>query len=531
MSNIRIFTTAEDEKIIDRILKDLNKRGTIGKLHKWHALRWALAASFQLPFAQNLTREDKEGPRDGGEYRPDQVTGEGKGAENLTLSVRSILSVQHARDCFDPNVGDDWFKFLLQYHISRGLTEIDNNWREDERFASYLLRAFGHLARAAGDPDAPASIERLQVALKEIGIQAEVRPELRTGPRLTRYTLVTRANDIDRLQKGLDKLCAALGYLPGELTLEFLRNSEQALDIPRPERDWIRHTTTDLLRWLSDAPSTLKLPMCPGVDTMGNPVWLDLADAPHLMIAGTTGSGKSVCLHALLCSLLLKAPMGRVEFVLIDPKRVELRPYRLLPNLRGGARGATRSKDPAARVLEDALPGMKSSGVLSEGEEIRAALDNLIQEMDARYKFFSHSDARDLDSASSAGEQFPRIIVVVEELADLVLRLPGAQDLLLKLAQTGRAAGIHLLLSTQRPDAETFRGLLRSNVPTRIALAVQKSSESRIILDEDGAERLLKPGDMLIKRPGEKLRRVHGVYISEDDVARTVRELRKRSEQ
>jgi S-DNA-T family DNA segregation ATPase FtsK/SpoIIIE len=241
------------------------------------------------------------------------------------------------------------------------------------------------------------------------------------------------------------------------------------------------------------------LPVWPGVDVLGEPFRFDLTQAPHLLVGGATGSGKSVCLHAILVSLLLRNDARRLRLCLIDPKRVELARYGRLPGLIGGE--IVHDREPVLEILND-----------------------LVQTMEQRTEQLVRLGARDIGEAHAKGErEMPYIVVVVEELADLLMQSREVETPLVRLAQKARATGIHLILATQRPDAATFSGLLRSNIPTRIALTVQKGSESKIILDETGAERLTGMGDMLVKTAQGQLVRVHGARVNQDDIAAAVK--------
>ncbi|MDR5876938.1 FtsK/SpoIIIE domain-containing protein [Caballeronia sp. LZ032] len=237
----------------------------------------------------------------------------------------------------------------------------------------------------------------------------------------------------------------------------------------------------------------LGLPVFVGLDLDGANVSFDLRTAPHLLVGGATGMGKSVCLHTLVLSLLLGRSAETLQLALIDPKQVEFAPYSGLDNLFGG------------EVVPDVAGALK-------------LLQRLVVEMDTRYATFAGLGVSDIAQALKKGAELPYVAVVVEELADLVLQSKKIEPLIVRLAQKARAAGIHLILATQRPDAKTFSGLIRSNVPARIALTVQKTSESIIVIDEAGAESLTGAGDMLVKLPGKALVRAHGPMISPQDI-------------
>lgn len=281
-------------------------------------------------------------------------------------------------------------------------------------------------------------------------------------------------------------------------SLPTLSNGDEArtvfIDLPRPKSTWKDIGVDRLREWAhksSRDPSQLLV--YAGVSVTGEDISFDLTAAPHLLVGGTTGSGKSVCLHSLLLSLLLRHQPDTLQLALIDPKQVEFAPYTKLPNLYRGE-------------------------IATEVSAAREFLTDLVAEMEARYAVFNRIGVANIGEARRRGQSLPFIVTCIEEMTDLVMQDPNIEPLIARLAQKARAAGIHLVLATQRPDAETFTGLIRSNIPARIALTVQKGTESNIILDEKGAENLLGAGDMLIRLPGESLRRAHGVFIRLENV-------------
>jgi S-DNA-T family DNA segregation ATPase FtsK/SpoIIIE len=249
-----------------------------------------------------------------------------------------------------------------------------------------------------------------------------------------------------------------------------------------------------------------------GKDISGNAVWTDLARMPHLLIAGTTGSGKSGCINTILTSILLRATPDDVRMILIDPKRIELGFYESIPHL--------------------------LTPVVSSPKTAAAALANVVGEMERRYERMSHVRARSLPEMNRTlrgrGEkQLPYLLVVIDELADLMMISPqDVEDAIIRLAQKSRAVGIHLVLATQRPSVDVITGMIKANVPSRIAFAVSSQTDSRVILDQAGAESLLGQGDMLFKPLGtSRLQRVQGAYVSEEEVALVVEQCRAQREQ
>jgi DNA segregation ATPase FtsK/SpoIIIE, S-DNA-T family len=233
---------------------------------------------------------------------------------------------------------------------------------------------------------------------------------------------------------------------------------------------------------------------------------------PHLLIAGTTGSGKSGCINTVLTSILLRATPDDVRLILIDPKRIELNYYESIPHL--------------------------LTPVVSSPKEASAVLANVVAEMERRYERLSQVRARNLPEANRAfrsrGEEpLPYLLVVIDELADLMMISPQAvEDAVIRLAQKSRAVGIHLVLATQRPSVDVITGMIKANVPSRIAFAVSSQTDSRVILDGGGAESLLGQGDMLFKPLGtSRLQRVQGAFVTEEEIALIVEQCRHQREQ
>jgi S-DNA-T family DNA segregation ATPase FtsK/SpoIIIE len=251
---------------------------------------------------------------------------------------------------------------------------------------------------------------------------------------------------------------------------------------------------------------TLALPL--GRNTAGTPVVMDLARAPHMLIAGATGAGKSVCINAIVSGLLMQHGPERLRFVMVDPKMVELPGYNGIPHLIGS--------------------------VITDVEQVMGALTWLLLQMDDRYRLFQQAGVRNLESYNALAQKgkktpegfqpLPYIVLIIDELADLMMT--AAEDIerqICRLAQMARATGIHLILATQRPSVDVVTGLIKANFPTRIAFAVTSQTDSRVILDTPGAERLLGRGDMLVLRPDvAKLWRVQGCFVSDEEIARVV---------
>jgi S-DNA-T family DNA segregation ATPase FtsK/SpoIIIE len=233
---------------------------------------------------------------------------------------------------------------------------------------------------------------------------------------------------------------------------------------------------------------------------------------PHILIAGTTGSGKSGCINTILTSILLRATPDEARLILIDPKKIELNYYESIPHL--------------------------LTPVVSSPKEASAVLLNVVTEMERRYERLSQVRARNLPEANRAfrkrgEEELPYLLVVIDELADLMMVSPQeVEDSIIRLAQKSRAVGIHLVLATQRPSVDVITGMIKANVPSRIAFAVSSQTDSRVILDQNGAESLLGQGDMLFKPLGtSRLQRVQGAYVGEEEIALIVEQCRAQRDQ
>lgn len=410
----------------------------------------------------------------------------------------------------------DTFRSAVRKHWHRGVLLLQQDWGESEADFDKFLETL--IVRRADLPDVVASISKkatvinaekaidasglLIKALAEIGVTAEIKGLIH-GPRVSRYKVfLPDINQFDKLRKGLERLSLALNL---QKTRPVLSHGDEAktvsLDVPRPQSTWIPVGFDQFREWIASTKlSAGHLPVYPGVDVLGNPYAFDLATAPHLLVGGTTGSGKSVCLHALILSLIARMPTSALQLALIDPKQVEFSVYKNSPYLYGGEIAVT---------------------ALSAREMLIA----LVAEMEVRYSTFTSIGVLNIDEAHKKRIEMPYVVVVIEELADLLMMGKDIEDHIVRLAQKARAAGIHLVIATQRPDAKTFSGLVRSNIPARIALTVQKSTESIIILDEPGAEDLLGAGDMLVKaKPGSQPERVHGVRIERADIESMLRE-------
>jgi DNA segregation ATPase FtsK/SpoIIIE, S-DNA-T family len=344
--------------------------------------------------------------------------------------------------------------------------------------------------------------------LAHFGIEARIVGQI-SGPRVTRYELqLAPGTKVSKVAALKDDLSYALATT--EIRILAPIPGKQAVGVEVPNLSPNLVTLGDIF---DDLPATATpLAVWLGKDISGTAVWTDLARMPHLLIAGTTGSGKSGCINTLLTSVLLRSTPDEVRMILVDPKRIELGFYESIPHL--------------------------LTPVVSSPKQAAAALTNVVAEMDRRYEKLSALRARNLAEANRTlrrrGEQtLPYLLVVIDELADLMMISPqDVEDAVIRLAQKSRAVGIHLVLATQRPSVDVITGMIKANVPSRIAFAVSSQTDSRVILDQAGAESLLGQGDMLFKPLGtSRLQRVQGAYVSEEEIALIVDRCRHQREQ
>ncbi|HSK50747.1 MAG TPA: DNA translocase FtsK [Solirubrobacterales bacterium] len=368
--------------------------------------------------------------------------------------------------------------------LERGKGDKGPDPRDQEAIGRKLIETLGHFG----------------VAAKIVGVVSGPHVslyELRLAPGIKVKKVTELANDLAYALASTD--IRILAPIPGKQAV--------GVEVPNSRRRMVRlgdiyagrpEKTSPLVAWLGK-----------GID--GNPVWTDLSKMPHVLVAGTTGSGKSGCVNAILSSILMQASPNEVRLVLVDPKQVELNHYEHVPHL---LTPVVTSPRLAANVLS-----------------------NLIGEMESRYGIMSQARTRNLDELNRVrrkqGEApLPHILCVIDELADLMMVAPAeVEDSIIRLAQKSRATGIHLVLATQRPSTDIITGTIKVNIPSRIAFAVSSQTDSRVILDQGGAESLLGQGDMLFRGPGSsKLQRIQGAFITEDEIARITNHWAKQGE-
>ncbi|MDA8333608.1 MAG: DNA translocase FtsK 4TM domain-containing protein [Peptococcaceae bacterium] len=366
-----------------------------------------------------------------------------------------------------------------------------------------LLHRPQHAGKVRSTKDINESIHILEETLDSFGVRARV-TQVSRGPAITRYEIQPPPGiKVSRIVGLADDI--ALSMAAPDVRIEAPIPGKAAVGIEVPNKEIAMVHLIDLLETEEFQKSPSRLTMALGKDIAGKPIVADLAKMPHLLIAGATGAGKSVCLNTLIASILFKARPDEVRFLLIDPKMVEMTMYNGIPHL--------------------------ISPVVTDVKKAASSLRRTVQEMEHRYSLFAAAGVREITrfnrhcrTAGTPEKLLPYILVVIDELADLMMVAPAdVEDAVCRLAQMARAAGIHLLVATQRPSVDVITGLIKANIPSRISFAVSSQVDSRTILDMPGAEKLLGKGDMLFYPVGAgKPVRIQGAYLSDRDVENLV---------
>lgn len=360
--------------------------------------------------------------------------------------------------------------------------------------------------------DINENIKILEETLESFGVKAKV-TQVSRGPAITRYEIQPPSGvKVSRIVGLADDI--ALSMAAPDVRIEAPIPGKAAVGIEVPNKEISMVQLRELLEAQEFSQSASKITIALGKDIAGNPVVADLAKMPHLLIAGATGSGKSVCLNTLIVSILFKATPDEVKILMIDPKMVELATYNGIPHL--------------------------VSPVVTDPKKAAGALRWAVREMERRYELFATAGVRDITRYNKLfkrkdvtnGQPLPLTVVIIDELADLMMVAPAdVEDAICRLAQMARAAGIHLVVATQRPSVDVITGLIKANIPSRVSFSVSSQIDSRTILDMAGAEKLLGKGDMLFFPVGApKPVRVQGAYLSDREVEDLVNFLKKQAE-
>lgn len=399
-------------------------------------------------------------------------------------------------------------------HVEQAIAE--HKTEKEYKFPPLTLLKRG--AKSGGDSDAHLreTALKLQKTLQTFGVNVTI-TNISCGPAVTRYELQPELGvKVSKIVGLADDI--KLNLAAADIRIEAPIPGKAAVGIEVPNKENATVMLRDLLESSEFKKSVSKISFATGRDIGGKVVVSDIAKMPHLLVAGATGSGKSVCINTLIMSIIYKAKPDEVKLIMIDPKVVELSVYNGIPHLM--------------------IP------VVTDPKKAAGALNWAVTEMNKRYQLFAEYGVRDLkgfnekvahlpEDAPETPKKMPQIVIIVDELADLMMVAPGeVEDSICRLAQLARAAGLHLVLATQRPSVNVITGLIKANMPSRVAFAVTSGVDSRTILDMNGAEKLLGKGDMLFHPVGyPKPIRVQGAFVSDEEVQSVVRYLKDNSGQ
>jgi DNA segregation ATPase FtsK/SpoIIIE, S-DNA-T family len=348
--------------------------------------------------------------------------------------------------------------------------------------------------------DVKANAQIIESTLDSFGIKARV-SEINGGPAVTQYAIkIASGTKLSRIKALSTDLALALAAPTGQIRIEAPIPGRDLVGIEIPNRSAEFVTLRKILQSAEMKKTKSKLAVGLGLDVSGNSAVADIRKMPHVLVAGSTGSGKSVCINTIITTLLFRNSPAELKLILVDPKRVELTGYNGIPHL--------------------------LTPVITEAERVVSALQWCTKEMDRRYKMCAEVGARNLEDyneiAGFASMEY--IVIVIDELADIMLYAPGkVEDLITRLAQMSRAVGIHLVLATQRPSVNVITGLIKANIPTRISFNVTSMIDSRVIIDQPGAEKLLGKGDMLYvpsDRPTPL--RIQGTFVTDQEIKKLI---------
>ena len=367
-----------------------------------------------------------------------------------------------------------------------------------------LLKVPPFLDQKEVKEDIEASITNLETTLLDFGVEAKV-VSVQKGPVVTMYELQPQAGvKINKISALSDDIALAMKSTQVRIVAPLPGRGTVGIEIPNTKKHIVY--LREVLEEEEFAKASSKLTLAIGKDVSGNPVVADLNDMPHLLIAGATGAGKTVCVNSMISSMLFKARPDELKFIMIDPKMVELAAFAAIPHL--------------------------LHPIISEAKKAFAALNWAVEEMGRRYQLLAGEGCRNIDSYNKEkrdGGKLPYIIIIVDELADLMLvARESIETTIQRLAQLSRAVGIHLILATQRPSVDVITGVIKANFPARISFKVASKVDSRTVLDMMGADKLIGKGDLLFLKPGAvKLIRAQGSFIDDEDIETLTNFIRK----
>ena len=352
--------------------------------------------------------------------------------------------------------------------------------------------------------DLAANARILEETLEDFAISAKV-TDIERGPVITRYELEPAPGvKLNRIVTLSDDIALAMKAQSVRIIAPIPGKGRVGVEVPNTQSSFVYLKEVLASKVFQEADSKLTLGL--GKDITGQPIIADLDEMPHLLIAGTTGSGKTVCVNSLILTLLFRVTPNELKFLMIDPKMVELMPFNDLPHL--------------------------LCPVVTDAKKASAALNWVVNEMEERYRLLAKVGARNIEAYNEKQENIPYIIVIIDEFADLMnVARDQIENAVTRLAQLSRAVGIHLILATQRPSVDVITGVIKANLPARVSFKVASKVDSRTVLDMNGADKLLGKGDMLFLRPGEsKLVRIQGTLVDDEEIRRVVDFIKSQAE-
>ena len=423
-------------------------------------------------------------------------------SDNDNIYENDVTNEEYRENSVNQNNGQQGSEQLSDEQKTEVQVKPVNKPKKAYKFPPVSLLKRNPGAASGGKSEYRVTAQRLQETLLTFGVKVTI-TDISCGPTVTRYELQPEQGvKVSKIVSLSDDI--KLNLAAADIRIEAPIPGKQAvgIEVPNTEKETVHFR--DVVESEAFQDSKSKLSVALGKDVAGNMEIADIAKMPHALIAGATGSGKSVCINTLITSIIYKAKPSEVKFVMVDPKVVELSVYNGIPHL--------------------LIP------VVTDPKKAAGALAWAVQEMDNRYNLFAQKGVRDLKGYNALVEKedgvgkLPQIVIIIDELADLMMvAAKEVEDSICRLAQKARAAGMHLIIATQRPSVDVITGIIKANIPSRIAFAVSSQVDSRTILDQVGAEKLLGKGDMLFYPSGApKPVRVQGAFVSDDEVEKIV---------
>lgn len=429
--------------------------------------------------------------------------------EEKEVSISHNVDYNQPDECKIPNVGDEDVPIAANPVINTMVDEkikdevVINSVNENYQLPPInLLKTVKNSSNKENEDQAKENIKHLEQVLSDFDINGKV-VQVNIGPTVTQYELElkagTKVNNLLSIEREI-----ALSLAARSIKIQAPIPGKSTIGIELPNKKLSSVSFKEVLSRMPEVNDKNILAVGLGKDIMGKVKWMEINTTPHLLVAGATGSGKSVCMNCIITSILMRTKPDQVKLVMVDPKKVELSMYNGVPHL--------------------------MCPVVTDPKKASIALKNIVAEMERRYDIFERCKVKNIKGYNQYCDdnpenvKMPYIVVIIDELADLMLvAKKEVEDSIMRITQMARAAGIHLIVATQRPSTDVITGVIKSNIPSRISFAVSSNIDSRTILDSGGAEKLLGKGDMLFLPMGENApARIQGAYVDEDEIQKVV---------